>query len=199
MSFPVNSISQTTPETIPTPIDVKTAMNSGKLIQEDNDRIATQKHDDLILAARWLILFRVSEPGDATPAIRPKPRNPDVISMAILLGASEPMDPSNIWYPCAEDTIEHYKNVLWADVTNVGTFDKTACLDKLAITMFENRPITRTELILALKCDYIAKHRTWAISCNFKFGDLVRTFRRRCGTKYTPCICSYIEPNHMYS
>ena len=197
----------------PPPVGVKAlaailvAMNGGgfvddaeyeKLLQEERDRIAKEEHSDRVLSARWHTLFHVPERGDMTPAILENPPAPGVAAMAAILAASEPYDPYSIWNPFTEEEINEGAKNFWADLTNVGTFDKTACLDHFASSMLENRPLTRTELILAMKCNYVEKHRMWAKSVNFTYGPLMRTFRRRCGYKEAPCVCASIEPNHMY-
>jgi hypothetical protein len=204
----------------PPPVGVKAlaailvAMNGGgfvddaeyeKLLNDERERIAKEKESDLVLAARWYTLFDVPERGDMTPAIFKNHPNilknfPEkgVAAMAAILAASEPFEPNSIWAPCTEDDFSYGNHIFWADMNNVGTFDKTASLDALASSMLENRPLTRTELILVLKCNYLAKHRGWAVAHNFKFGSLMRTFRRRCGYKESPCICESIEPNHIY-
>jgi hypothetical protein len=162
-----------------------------KFIQQEREK---NSHKDNILAARWHILFSVIERGDATPAIIQNPPEPGVVAAAILLRAVEPYDPYSIWNPFTQEELERGAVELYADLSNIGTFDKTASLDKIADSMFENRPLTRTELILAMKCNYIYKHRVWAIKVNFNYGNLMRTFRRRCGFEECPCVCSSIEP-----
>jgi hypothetical protein len=167
-----------------------------KILQDEREKIAQEER---ILAARWHMLFKVHERGDATPAILLNPPPRDVAMTAALLMATEPYNPYNIWNPFIEEELLRGATQFYADLSNVGTFDKSASLDKIANSMFENRPLTRTELILAMKCDYIAKHRVWAISVNFEYGPLMRTFRRRCGYKECPCVCASIEPNYMFS
>ncbi len=180
------------------------AMNGGnfveeaqfqKILQDEREKIAREER---ILAARWHMLFSVPERGDVTPAILTNPPAPGVSATAALLMASEPYDPYSIWNPYSEEQLERGATQFYADLSNVGTFDKSASLDQLAGLMLENRPLTRTELILAMKCNYLAKHRHYAVTCNFNFGFLMRTFRRRCGYKECPCVCASIEPNFMY-
>jgi hypothetical protein len=177
------------------------AMNGGtfveeaqfqKILKDEREKIAQQER---ILAARWHMVFSVPERGDVTPAILTNPPAPGVAAMAALLMASEPYDPYSIWNPFTEEELERGATQFYADISNIGTFDKSASLDSIANSMFQNRPLTRTELILAMKCDYISKHRGWAVSVNFNFGPLMRTFRRRCGYKECPCVCASIEPN----
>ncbi len=180
------------------------AMNNGKFVEESQlqkimqDEREKIKREERILAARWYILFSVPEPGDVTPAILPNPPAPGIPALAALLMASEPYKPGDIWEPFTQAELERGATQFYADLSNVGTFDKSASLDQLAGLMLENRPLTRTELILAMKCNYLAKHRHYAVTCNFDFGCLMRTFRRRCGYKECPCICANIEPNFMY-
>ena len=195
----------------PPPVGVKAlaailvAMNGGgfvddaeyeKLIQEERKKIADEER---VLAARWFTLFRVEERGDVTPAILINPPEQGVGAMAALLAASEPYDPYSIWTQFTDEQLEEGAQYFYADLSNVGTFDKTASLDQIANSMLDKRFLTRTELILAMKCNYIGKHRNWAISVNFTYGPLMRTFRRRCGIKEYPCVCSHIEPNYFYN
>ncbi len=197
----------------PPPIGVKAAaailvaMHGGKFVddadydkflQEEREKIAKQQHDKLILATRWHTLFHVPEPPNNAPAILENPPAPGVAAMAAILAASEPEDPLSIWAPCTEDDFNYGLHVYWGDLTNVGTFDTSATLAQHANAMLENRPLTRTELILALKCDYIGKHRGWAKGFDFKFATPSHPFHRRCGTKYKPCICSSIESHPYY-
>ena len=172
-----------------------------KFLSEEREKIAKKEHDELVSAARLHVLFHVPERGDQTPAILINPSPPGVAAMAAILAVSEPYDPYSIWSPFTEEELEEGATRFWADLFNVGTFDKTIGIDSHAHKMFENRPLTRTELVLAMKCDYVAKHRGWALHMRFKFdpNGLIRTFRRRCGIKEDPCVCSHIEPNHMYS
>ncbi len=169
-----------------------------KLLQDEREKIAKQEHDKLVLAARWYTLFDVPDPRFHAPAIRENRPAPGVAAMAAILAVSEPEDSRRIWAQCTEDDFNYGLHVYWGDLTNVGTFDTSATLAQHANAMLENRPLTRTELILALKCDYIGKHRGWAKGLDFKFATPTHSFRRRCGTKYKPCICSSIEPNLMY-
>ncbi len=201
---------QTPPiEENPPPIGVKAtaailvAMHGGKFVddadydkflQEEREKIAKQKRDKLILAARWYTLFDVPDPLFHAPAIRENPPAPGVAAMAAILAASEPQDLQSIWAPCTEDDLKYGLHVYGGDLTNIGTFDQTATLAQHANAMLENRPLNRTEMILALKCDYIGKHRKWAKGLDFKFAAPSIPLRRRCGTKYNPCICSSIEP-----
>ncbi len=180
------------------------AMNGGsfveeaqfqKILQDEREKIVREER---ILAARWHILFSVPEPGDVTPAIFPNSPAPGVAAMAALLVASEPYDPYSIWTPFTQERLEKGAAQFKADLSNIGEFDKSASLDEYASRMLQNRLLSRTELILAMKCDYLAKHRHYAVTCNFDFGCLMRTFRRRCGYKECPCICANIEPNFMY-
>ncbi len=167
-----------------------------KILEDERQKIA---QEELVLAARWHMLFSVPERGDVTPAILPNPPAPGVCGMAALLRASEPYKPYDIWNPFSEEQLERGAKQFYADLSNIGKFDKSMSLDHIASLMLQNRPLTRTELILAMKCDYIAKHRAWAISVDFNFGPLMRTFRRRCGYKECPCVCASIEPNYMFS
>jgi hypothetical protein len=167
-----------------------------KILKDEQKKIA---QEELVLAARWHMLFSVPETDVVTPPILENPPAPGVCGMAALLRASEPYNPYDIWNPFSEEQLERGATQFYADLSNIGKFDKSASLDSIASLMLQNRPLTRTELILAMKCDYIAKHRAWAISVDFNFGPLMRTFRRRCGYKECPCVCASIEPNYMFS
>ncbi len=168
MSFSVNSVSRAKPETF----------------------TSTSRMDILVAACDYM-RNSIPTPGDQTSQIEEN-------AMAAILVATEPQDTNSIWSPCTEDDFEYGLHVYWGDMTNVGTFDKSASLAQHASAMLENRPLTRTEMILAVKCDYIGKHRGWAMGFDFKFSAPSRPISRRCGTKYTPCICSSIEPNLLY-
>lgn len=174
--------------------------NYDKLLKQHEERIAkdeTKKIDDeRILAARWVMLFSSSS-GDMTPPILENNCPPDIAAFAMIL-ENEPYDRYSIWTPFTTEQL--YKGALefWGSLSYVSAFDKTTTLGDITSAMLQNRPLTRTELILAMKCNYIAKHRAWALSVNFNFGTLMRTFRRRCGFKEAPCVCAHIEPNHMY-
>lgn len=175
--------------------------NYEKLVKEYDERIAKDEckkiDDESILAARWFMLFS-SCSGDMTPPILENNCPPDIRTRVMLL-ENEPYDPYSIWTPFTTEQIIKGSVEFWGSLSYVTTFDKTTTLDMIANSMFQNRPLTRTELIMAMKCDYIAKHRAWALSVNFNFGPLMRTFRRRCGFKEAPCVCAHIEPNFMYS
>ncbi len=183
--------------------DVKSAaailvgMRDDTFAKEEREKLAKEEHDKLVLAARWYTLFQESQPCFHAPRIQENPPAPGVAAMAAILAVSDPPDEHNIWKQPTQEVLEEEALKYWGDLSVVGTFDKTAALDTLAHAMLQKRPITRTELIL-LECDYIRKHRAWAVSMNFEFGPLYRTFRRRCGTKNVKCICSYIEHNYMY-
>jgi hypothetical protein len=175
--------------------------NYEKLLKEYDERIEKDEckkiDDERILAARWFMLFS-SCSGDMTPPILENNYSPDILTRVMLL-ENEPYDPYSIWTPFTTEQLHKGVFEFWGSLSYVTTFDKTTTLDMIANSMFQNRPLTRTELILAMKCNYIAKHRAWALSVNFNFGPLMRTFRRRCGFKEAPCICAHIEPNFMYS
>jgi hypothetical protein len=189
----------------PPPIGVKAAaailvaMNGGKFVNDiDYDNFLREerekiKQEERVLAARWHILFSVPQSNYNAPPILENPPEPYVPALAAILIASEPYNPYDIWTPFSEKKLEEGALKFYADLSNVGNYDKSKTIYYIANSLLENRPLTRTELILTMKCNYLSKHRAYALSVNFKFGCLMRTFRRRCGIPEDPCICSFMN------
>jgi hypothetical protein len=135
----------------------------------------------------------VPEPSHHAPAIVENPPAPGVAAMAAIWAASDSEDLRSIWAPCTEDDFKYGLDVYGGDLTNIGTFDQTATLAQHTKAKLENRPLNRTEMILALKSDYIGNHRGWAKKVDFKFAAPKFPLWRLCGSKRYPCICSSIE------
>ena len=140
--------------------------------------------------ARWSYLFTIPIPGDQTPAIIVNPVPQGVGAIGAIMLASNQMEP--IWEPLTTEELYEAGSYFHADLGVHGEFDPTTTtLVEIAQSLCENRRITVAELILTMRCPYLAKHRTYALSIDFADLAVQRSHTYRCVNR-DDCICKHL-------
>jgi hypothetical protein len=98
------------------------------------------------------------------------------------------------WEPFTEEELSEGAKKYWADIYEPGIFDIQKTLLNTAMSFCYNRQLTRCELILVMKCEFLSKFRLQAIDNNFDSSKPICSDPSGCTTKCKNqnCICSKI-------
>ena len=157
-----------------------------------NVTISPLSEDNVSSQVKWMSLFHIDIPGDMTPPIIVNPYPDYMIKYYCHMVAYKLMN--DIWEPFTLEELNVAALEYYADLNMPGQFDMSISLATLGQKLCENRPITRCELILAMKCPYLKAHRLHAISTNFSWTSRFTNNIHTCNQdKSVECICSYIK------
>jgi hypothetical protein len=144
--------------------------------------------------AKWDTLFNSATLDDSAnaPLIREHSLPNGVGALQAIMSASyKKFDP--LWEPFTQEELIEGARTYWANLDEPGLFDMRKSL--LTINMAccaTQRPLTRCELILVMKCNYLAKFRMQALLNGFDPSKQMwpdsNGFSKTCET----CICSHI-------
>jgi hypothetical protein len=143
--------------------------------------------------AQWMNLFRTEVPGDMTPPLITEHKySSDMIEYHTLMISIGLM--KELWEPFTLQELYEGAAKFCADINSPGSFDMTMSLQQIGYTLLENRYITRCELILVMKCPFLASHRLHAKEENFDWFNMQKVHQHTCPGRDTsnPCICAYI-------
>lgn len=99
-----------------------------------------------------------------------------------------------VWQPFTEEELIVGARKYWAYLDTPGVFDMGLTLIHHAMSFCYKRPLTRCELILTMKCEYLANFRMHAMSVIFDPLKLVVSDKsHKCNKESNPCVCSSIS------
>ena len=139
--------------------------------------------------AKWSTLFYTpsNQPCNYAPLIEPYPLPNGVKSLqAIMAATGEQFEP--IYQPFTEEEMVRGAQQYWAYLDVPGVFDMSQSLLTTAMIFWNKRQLTRCELILVMKCEFLANFRMDAMNKNFDFSRGMSEIKHEC----TTCICSII-------
>ncbi len=142
--------------------------------------------------ARWASLLEIPQEGTNAPEIEPHPFPPGVRAMQAILALSRSDDSE--WNNFTDDDLLDGAQLFHADLSNQGVFNFSDTLYTISQRLLENRPLTRTELILTMKCPFLGSHRLYALSVDFDISSKMRGHTYTCN-KTKNCICHHIPFN----
>jgi hypothetical protein len=144
--------------------------------------------------AKWVNLFTVPHPPHMAPMITENPHPREIYPMLAIMAAMGEIE--EIWEPFSEEELKAGAIQFQADLENPGVFDKRIKTQELEKLMCESRLLTRSELILTMKCPFLQAHRLQAIRVNF---DKTRT--QEDPHRYVAndkCICAKINFGYFF-
>ncbi len=139
------------------------------------------KEMEKVKQAQWMNLLQIQVPGDMTPPLITENKySLELInyhSMLTSIGLIK-----KLWEPFTLQELQSNAAKFSADINTPGSFDMNLSLQEIASKLLENRYITKCELILVMKCPFLAAHRLYAKQ------------EHTCPGLDTPnpCICAYI-------
>jgi hypothetical protein len=143
--------------------------------------------------AQWDTMFKVCEPDYKlcynAPLIVEHPLPFGVSALqAVMSAANEKFD--NMWDAFTKEELIEGAQKYWANIDEPGVFDMQKTVLTTAMSLCFKRPLTRCELILAMKCEFLSKFRLQAIANNFDSCKPVCSEPDGCINKCKNCICS---------
>ena len=113
--------------------------------------------------------------------------------MIINTAAGKEFD--SIWQPFTKDELNTGHVQFWSNLREPGVFDMSRNLIEIGMSFMENRPLTCCELILSMKCDFLAAFRLHAINTHFDNTMPNSINNYECNKNGKMCICSAIPFN----
>ncbi len=136
----------------------------------------------LVEQARWYSVFHKITPCHMAPEINLNPPPLGVAATAAIMCASGKMD--NIWEPYTEEELTEALRTYHANISDYTPIDLNLTLEQLVESISEQRILTRQELILVMKCDYLKACRQNSDHEN----DI-----KPCGELNKHCVCNYMK------
>jgi hypothetical protein len=142
--------------------------------------------------AQWDTLFTLCDPIDNfcfnAPRIEEHPLPIGVSALqAVMSAAHKKFD--SIWDAFTKEELIEGAQKYWANLDEPGVFDMQKTVLTTAMSFCFKRPLTRCELILAMKCEFLSKFRLQAIANNFDSSKPICSEPDGCINKCTNCIC----------
>jgi hypothetical protein len=149
--------------------------------------------------AKWHNLFSTPTVFDKphlakdAPPIEKDPLPIGVTALEAIMSADNAtFDP--VWQPFTEEELIAGAQKYWAYLDTPGVFDMGRTLIHHAMSFCYKRPLTRCELILTMKCEYLANFRMQAMSVMFDPLKLFCDKPHKCNKEGgNPCVCSAIS------
>jgi hypothetical protein len=142
--------------------------------------------------AQWATLLSIPKNPLMAPPIELNPLPFGVRALQSIMHASGEMEIK--WKPFIKEDLDAGIKYFWADVTQFGEFNpETTTISDLVLSITQNRPLTLTELILVMKCEFLAKYRTNAIKNGFQPVTIVDFNLHMCDMYLSSCICTELN------
>ncbi len=139
--------------------------------------------------AQWYSLFNKITPGNITPEINLNPPPPGVSATAAIMYAADKMD--EIWEPYTEEKLSDTAHIYYANILDETPLNLNIPLEQLAQSICEHRYLTRQELILVMKCDYLEGCRQNAIF--YGWSSEHPNNIKKCAELNKHCVCNYMK------
>ncbi len=123
------------------------------------------------------------------PEIMLNPPPLGVAATAAIMCASGKMD--NIWEPYTEEDLSDTAHDYYANNLDETPLNLNIPLEQLAQSICEHRALTRQELILVMKCNYLESCRQNAIF--YGWSSEHPNNIKKCAELNKHCVCNYMK------
>jgi hypothetical protein len=142
--------------------------------------------------AKWDTLFYKSNlPSNNAPLIELHPLPAGVRALKAVMSAAG-KEFEDIWQPFTKEELIAGAQKYWGYPDVPGVFDMSHSMLHRGVSYCSKRPLTRCELILVMKCEYLSRFRLQAIENNFDPYKGMCKHPDDCIKKCENCICSGI-------